>query len=170
MGSRPPWLRNHTPLFSILVLKTNFLSHEPKWMRLSSIHILDEMKNFAKKFFHFEACEKCFRTKNGPKNEKFQNFFWFSELPQFWLYARQVSLKLDEKFFLAHFGPKGSKKFFLTDFNENWRAYSQNYGSSEYQKKFWNFSFFGQFFCRGHSSHTVKQKIFVAKFLFCHKT
>ena len=74
-----------------------------------------------------------------------------------------------KKFFLAHFGPKGSKNFFLTDFNENWRAYSQNYGSSENQKNFWNFSFFGPIFVRKHFSHASKWKIFYSKFFILSK-
>ena len=74
-----------------------------------------------------------------------------------------------KKNFLAHFGPKGSKNFFLTDFNENWRAYSQNYGSSENQKNFWNFSFFGPIFVRKHFSHASKWKIFYSKFFILSK-
>ena len=33
-------------------------------------------------------------------------------------------------------GPKKSEKFFLSDFDETWRAYSQKCGDSKNQKKF----------------------------------
>ena len=51
------------------------------------------------KNFSLHSVRRLSTAKKLSEKWKIQNFFSYSELPWFWLYARQVSLKSDEKFF-----------------------------------------------------------------------